>query len=57
MTLRLNTIDNSLKYIAKSEQTRERDIKPIKNDSLPRKQNKKLSQNNKKIITKISASF
>ena len=38
MTLRKIFIDNSVKYISQSEQTR--DIKPntIKNSSLPRKQ-------------------
>ena len=44
MTLRKITIDidNSVRYIPKSEQTRERDIKPnsVKAGSLPRKQNK-----------------
>ena len=58
MTLRKITVDNSVKYIAQSEQTqsisrererereREKDIEPntLKNISLPRKQNKKLSQ-------------
>ena len=51
MTLGKKTIDNSVNYIPQGEQTRERererererDIKPnmIKNDSLPKKQNKK----------------
>ena len=53
MTLGKITTDNSVKYIPQNEQTRERerekerDIKPnmIKNKSLPKKQNKKLSQN------------
>ena len=59
MTLRKITIDNSVKYIPQSEQTQERDSKPntIKNNSLPRKQNKKLSQNNKKLIKNITAGF
>ena len=41
---------NSVKYIPKNEQTGDRDINPntIKNSSLPRKQNKKPSQSNKK---------
>ena len=49
VTLRKVTIYNSVKYIAQSEQTRERDIKrnTIKNKSLPRKQNKNVSQNKK----------
>ena len=49
MTLRKITIDNSVGHIPKSEQTKEREIKPktIKAGSLPRKQNKDISQNNK----------
>ena len=48
--MRKMTVDNSFKYIPKSEQTKERDIKPKtrKTGSLPRKQNRKLSQHNKK---------
>ena len=52
MTLRKITIDNSVRYIPVGEKTKERDIKPktktIKAGSLPRKQNKNLSQNSKK---------
>ena len=33
MTLRKITIDNSVRYIPKSEQTKEREIKPKKNKS------------------------
>ena len=59
MTLRKITIDNSPKYIPKSEQTKECDIKPktrtIKAGSLPRKQNKKFSRNNKKFLTNVAA--
>ena len=53
MTLRKTTTDNSVKYIAKSERTR--DIKPKSiNKNLPtRKQNKDISQNNKKFINNI----
>ena len=51
MTLRKITIDNSVRYIPKSEQTKEKDFKPktrtIKAGSLPRKQNKNCSRNNK----------
>ena len=51
MVLRKITIDNSVRYIARSEQTKEKEIKPkIKAGSLPRKQNKNFSQNNKKFI-------
>ena len=58
MVLRKITIDNSVRYIPKSEQIKEKEIKPkeIKAGSLPRKQNKKPSQNNKKFPKNISAS-
>ena len=54
MTLRkrIDNFDNSVKYSPESEQSqsisRDRDSKPqtINNNLLPRKQNKKLSQNN-----------
>ena len=57
-TLRKITIDNSVRYIPKNEKTKEREIKPkaIKAGSLPRKQNKKISQNNKKFLKNVSAS-
>ena len=57
MTLRKMTVDNSVKMIAQSGQNHERDNKPntIKIISLSRKQNKKLSQNNKKLFEKITA--
>ena len=43
MTSRKITVDNSVRYIPKNEQTKERDSKPrtTKAGSLPRKQNKK----------------
>ena len=52
MVLRKITIDYSVRYIPKSQQTKEKEIKPkkVKAGSLPRKQNKKLSQNNKKWV-------
>ena len=57
MTIRKKTIDNSVRYIAKGEKTKERDIKPkTKAGSLPRKQNKNISHNNKKFLKNISAS-
>ena len=58
MTLRKITIDNSVRYIPKNEQTKEKNNKPktTKTGSLPRKQNKKTSQNNKKFLKNISAS-
>ena len=51
MTLRKLTNDNSVRFIPKSEQMNENKTKTI-----PRKQNKKISQNNKKLLNNISAS-
>ena len=58
MTLRKITIDNSVRYVPKSEQTKKRDSKPksVKAGSLPRNQNKNISQNSKKFLKSISAS-
>ena len=58
MVLRKITIDNSVRYIPITENTKEREIKPktIKAGSLPRKQNKNNSQNNKKFLKKVTAS-
>ena len=54
MTLRKITIDNSVRYIPKS------DIKPktktIKAGSLHRKKDKNCSKNNKKFLTNVAAS-
>ena len=52
MVLRKITMDNSVRYIPKTEKTNEKEIKPkkVKAGSLPRKQNKKLSQSNKKWV-------
>ena len=57
MTLRKITIDNSVRFIPKSEQTKEKEIKPkiINAGSLPHKQNKIISKNNKKFLINISA--
>ena len=59
MTLRKITIDNSVRHIPKSEQTKERDIKPktkkIKAGSLPRKQNQNISQSSKKFLKNVAA--
>ena len=57
MVLRKLTIDNSVKYILKKEKTQERYSKPntIRNNSLPRKQGKGISQNNKKSIKNTAA--
>ena len=73
MTLRKITIDNSVRYVKKSEQTRESKPNKIKKQSEQiqsisgsgktkkiisnsRKQNKYISQNNKKFIKNIAAS-
>ena len=58
MTLRKITFDNSVRYIPKNEKTKESDIKPktIKTGSLPRKQNKNCSKNNKNFLTNVAAS-
>ena len=52
MVLRKIAIDNSVRYVPKSEKPKEKEIKrkTTKAGSLPRKQNKKLSQNNKKWV-------
>ena len=58
MTLRKITIDNSVRYIPITEKTKEREIKPkkIKAGSMPRKQNKNISQNSKKISKNVAVS-
>ena len=59
MVLRKITIDNSVRYILIWEKVKETDNKPKKNEasgSLPRKQNKNISQNNKKFIKNVAAS-
>ena len=58
MVLRKITVDNSVRYIPKSQQTKERDSKPktTKAGSLPRKQNKKFSRNIKKFPNNVAAS-
>ena len=58
MVLRETTVDNSVRYIPKSEQTKGKEIKPktLKAGSLLRKQNKKISQNNKNFLEKVTAS-
>ena len=69
MTLRKITIDNNVRYIPKSEQTKEikqnkiknkkqsEQIQPISGGGKPntRKQNKNISQNNKKITKNVVA--
>ena len=58
MVLRKITIDNSVRYVPKSEQTKERGSKPktTKAGSLPRKKDKNSSQNNEKFIKNVVAS-
>ena len=58
MTLRKITVGNSVRYVPKSEQTKEKNIRPktIKAGSLPRKQNKNNSQNSKKFLKNVAAS-
>ena len=70
MVLRKITVDNSVRYIPKSEQTRgskpikmknkkqSEQIQPISGGgkSNTRKQNKKMSQSNKKFLNNVSAS-
>ena len=48
--LRKITANNSVRYVPKGEKTKEKEIKSktIKAGSLPRNQNKKISQNSKK---------
>ena len=57
MVLRKITIDNSVRYIPKSERTKETDNKPKKTKagSLLRKRNKNISRNSGKILKNISA--
>ena len=58
MTLRKITIDNSVRFIPVIEKTKEKGAKSktVKAGSLPRKQNKKPTQNNRKFLKNISAS-
>ena len=70
MVLRKITIDNSVRYIPKNEQTKEIKQNKIKNKkqseqiqpisgggkSNTRKQNKNISQNNKKFLKTVTAS-
>ena len=58
MALRKLTINSSVRYIPKSEQTKGKENKPktIKAGSRPRKQNKKVSQKSKKLLNNVAAS-
>ena len=55
MVIRKITVDNSVRYIPKSEQTKEKEIKPksIKAGALARKQYKKITQKSKKKSLKM----
>ena len=55
MTLRKKTIYNSVGCIPEIEQTREFKQNTINNNSLLKKQNKNISQNNKKILKDVAA--
>ena len=66
MVLTKITVDNSVRYIPKSEQTKEnkqntkkneKQIQPISGGGKPntRKQNKKISQNSKKFLNNVAA--
>ena len=58
MVLRKITIDNSVRYIPVFEKIKETVNKPKKikaSGSLPHKQNKNISQNNKKFIKNVAA--
>ena len=58
MVLRKGTIENSARFIPKTEKTKEKENKPksIKAGSLPHKQNKNISQNSKKLLKNVAAS-
>ena len=58
MALRKISIDNSDRHIPIIEKTKEKEIKPktIKTDSIPRKQNKNISQNSKKFLKNVAKS-
>ena len=56
MVLRKIAVDESVRYIPKSDQTKEKEIKPKKAGSLPCRQNKNISQNNTKFLKKGAAS-
>ena len=58
MVLRKITVDNNVRLIPETEQTKEKDFRPktIKAGSLPRRQNEKISQNIKKLLKNVAAS-
>ena len=50
-----NTFNTSVKYIPKSEQTREIKQNTINNKSTPEKEDKNISHNNKKFLNNVAA--
>ena len=52
------TVDKSVRYVPITEKTKAREIKPetIKTGSIPRKQNKNISQNSKNFPKIVAAS-
>ena len=56
--MRKITFDNSVRYFPKNGQSKQSDVKTrtIKAGSLPRKQNKNCSRNNKRFLTNVAAS-
>ena len=58
LTLRKITINDRVRYISISEKKKKKENKPktLKAGSLPRKQNKDISQNNKKFPKNVAAS-
>ena len=57
MVLRKIANDNSVRYVPKKEQTKEKEIKPktIKSSSLPRNQDKNFSEYNQKFPKDFAA--
>ena len=55
MTLRKISIDNIVKYIPQSDQLRISKPNTIKKNASPRKQNKNISQNNRKLLENVAA--
>ena len=58
MVLRKITVDKSVRYIPMSAKIKDKEnkLKTIQSGSLPRKQNKKISQNSKKFLKNEEAS-
>ena len=54
MTIRKITIDNTVRYIPKNEQTRQNKLNTIKKNSVPRNYKKNVSQYNKKLLKNLA---